>query len=400
LLVAPRIAVGSAYVAGPTTELTRVGLRSLSAGFVGTYPPTRCGIASFTASLRRAMALAQSGVVACVDAPGTVRFGTEVVAEVVRGSAGSLALAVEALDRFDVAIVQHEFGIYGGKDGGEVVDLVGRLSTPIIVVLHTVLRGPSPRQRRIVEELASVAELVVVQSAAAHARLLEMHELAPQCVRVVPHGAPHNFSVPAIRQHSGRRPVVLSWGLLGRGKGIEFAIEALAHLRDLDPAPRYVVLGRTHPRLIEYEGEAYRDSLQAQAHALGVGDLVEFDDQYVDTESVLAWIREADVVLMPYRSREQVVSGVLVEAIASGKPVVATRFPHAVELLGEGSGILVPHDDAAAIAAALRTLLTQPEVAAQAAATARRQAPPLFWENVGRVYNGLAASVARTAAQA
>lgn len=339
------------------------------------------------------MALPRSGVVALVDEPGTARFGPEVMAEFIRGSARSLEVAATALKSFDVAVVQHEFGIYGGEDGSEVVDLVERLDVPAIVVLHTVLRAPSAGQRTIVEKLASAARLVVVQSAAARSRLLATHELDRRRVRIVPHGAPLNLSIPQVKSAPGRRPIVLSWGLLGRGKGIEFAIEALADLRDLDPTPRYVVQGRTHPRVVEYEGEAYRESLQARARSLGIGDLVEFDDDYLDTASVLGRIREADVVLLPYRSRDQVVSGVLVEAIASGKPVVATRFPHAVELLSEGSGILVPHEDAAAIAAALRRLLTDPVAAARAAAVARRQAQPLLWENVGRAYRGLVESI-------
>lgn len=369
-----------------------------SVAFVGTYPPTRCGIATFTVSLRRAMALRRTGVIACVDEPGAVGWGPEVVAELVHGSAASLDEAATALDPFDVVVVQHEFGIYGGEDGSEVVDLVWRLSAPLLVVLHTVPSRPTPGQRAIVEELASAAEIIVVQSKAARSCLLETHGIASSLVRVVPHGAPCNLSVPAVG--TSRRPVVLSWGLLGRDKGIEFGIEAMASLGDLDPAPRYVVHGRTHPRVVEHEGEAYRESLIAQARALNVDELVEFHDEYVDTASVLGWIRESDVVLLPYRSRDQVVSGVLVEAIASGKPVVATRFPHALELLGEGAGILVPHEDPDAIAAALRTLLTEPAAAARAAALARRQAPPLYWENVGQVYRELAASLAQEAATA
>jgi glycosyltransferase involved in cell wall biosynthesis len=380
---------------GPSTEPAEIGPGSVSVGFVGTYPPTRCGIATFTASLREAMAPPRSGVVASVDEAGAVPFGSEVVAELVRGSAESLEAAAVALEGFDVIVVQHEFGIYGGKDGSEVVDLVRKLSAPTIVVLHTALHSPSPSQRAIVEELAAAAELVIVQSIAARSRILELHQIPASRLRVVPHGAPANVSpLPAAR--NSRRPVVLSWGLLGPSKGIEFGIEALTALRDLDPQPRYVVHGQTHPRVLAQEGEAYRQSLIERARALGVDDLVEFDDGYGDTASLLAWIREADAVLLPYRSRDQVVSGVLAEAIASGRPVVATRFPHAVELLSEGSGILVPYEDSAAISAALRTLLSDPEAAARAAAVARQQAPPLFWENVGLAYRNLAESVAAT----
>lgn len=243
------------------------------------------------------------------------------------------------------------------------------------------------------------AELVVVLSGTARTRLLELYDVTPERVAVVPHGAPPNPTAHVVR-NPRRRPMILTWGLLGPGKGIEFAIDALAALRDLDPAPRYVVHGQTHPRVAAREGEAYLDSLRARARSLRVDDLVEFDDDYLDTESVLASIREADVVLLPYRSRDQVVSGVLVEAIASGKPVVATQFPHAVELLSAGSGILVPHDDASSIAAALRALLTDPCRAAAAAAVARRQAEPLLWENVGETYRRLAMSVARIPAGA
>ncbi len=367
-----------------------------SVGFVSTYPPTRCGIATFTQALRNAMALPSSVVVALVDEPARSRR-PEVVAELVRGSAPSLHASVAALESSDVVVVQHEFGIYGGEDGDDVLHLVSGLRAPIIVVLHTVLRSPSRHQRATVEELSAAAERVVVQSETARTRLLELYDVLAEHVVVVPHGASRNPSALVVRD-PWRRPMILTWGLLGPGKGIEFAIDALAELRDLDPAPRYVVVGQTHPRVVEREGEAYRDSLRAQALSRGVDDLVEFDDGYLDTESVLASIREADVVLLPYESRDQVVSGVLVEAIASGKPVVATPFPHAVELLSAGSGILVPHDDPSSIARALRVLLGDPRSASVAASVARRQAEPHLWENVGMRYRQLVTSVARTPA--
>lgn len=365
-------------------------------GFVSTYEPTKCGIATFTASLRQAMALPEHGrrfgVVSCVDERDIAEHPPAVVAKLVRGSSVSLDAAVAALDQFDVVIVQHEFGIFGGESGRDVVDLVEQLAVPVIVVLHTVLEHPSSSQREIIEQLAEAAEFVVVQSNTAHARLLAAHSIEPDRVFVIPHGARANLAPATFVRDSSGRPMILTWGLIGPGKGIEFVIDALACLRDLDPAPRYVVLGQTHPRVLEREGEAYRHSLLARARALGVDDLVEFDGRYRSTEAVLARIRAAEIVVLPYRSRDQVVSGVLVEAIASGTPVVATRFPHAVELLGKGSGILVPHEDPEAIAGALRSLLTDPVLAGRAAAAARRQAPTHHWETVGRTYRRLAAA--------
>lgn len=371
--------------------------RGLRVGLVGTYPPTRCGIATFTASLAGALADAgcRIGVVACVEAGAPLLHSAEVVAQLVAGSTKTREAAIAALAGFDVAVVQHEFGIYGGEDGSEVVNLVRELSVPSIVVLHTVLRQPTLAQRRIVEQLGLVADGLVVQSAAARARLLEQYLVEAEKVRTIPHGARPNLAAQRQRT-AGEAPLVLTWGLLGRDKGIEWAIEAIARLGDLEPAPRYVVAGQTHPKVRELLGEEYRESLRARAAALGVDGRVEFDDGYRDTGSLLRRVREADVVLLPYRSREQVVSGVLVEALASGKPVVATRFPHAEELLAGGAGLLVPHEDAAAIADALRRLLTDDELAARAAAAARREARMLAWERVGVRYLELAAELVRS----
>jgi glycosyltransferase involved in cell wall biosynthesis len=374
-------------------ELARGGLR---VGFVGTYPPTRCGIATFTASLASALVEAgcRVGVVACVEAGEPLVRSAEVVAHLVSGSTEARDGAVAVLDGFDVAVVQHEFGIYGGEDGFEVVDLLRGLSVPSIVVLHTVLRHPTAAQRRIVEQLGLVADRLVVQSAAARARLLEQYLVEAEKVRTIPHGARPNLAARR-RRPAGEAPVVLTWGLLGRDKGIEWGIEAIARLGDLEPAPRYVVAGQTHPKVLGHVGEEYRESLRARAAALGVAGRVEFDDSYRDTGSLLRRVREADVVLLPYRSREQVVSGVLVEALASGKPVVATRFPHAEELLAGGAGLLVPHEDTDAIAQALRRLLSDDELAARAAAAARREARMLAWDSIGARYLELAAELVR-----
>ena len=371
-----------------TTTATR------SVGFVSTFPPTKCGLATFTASLSHALTpMWRAGVVSCVDEAGETAASPGVVHEWVRGSRASLERAARVLDGFDTVVVQHEFGLFPGRDGEDIVDLVERLYAPVvIVVLHTVLEEPSENQQRIVEALAAAADRIVVQSEVARSRLLAAHTLDDSCVAVIQHGATANMAPPRPRE-PGRRPVVLTWGLLGPGKGIEHAITALAGLRDLDPAPRYVVLGQTHPNIVRRSGEAYRESLQALAVELGVEDMVEFDDAYRTTSEVLAEIRAADVVLLPYLSRDQVVSGVLVEAIASAKPVVSTAFPHAVELLSAGSGIVVPHEDPEAIEAALRTLLTDRAAAAMATAVARVQARSLTWETVADRYRELARGV-------
>jgi glycosyltransferase involved in cell wall biosynthesis len=222
---------------------------------------------------------------------------------------------------------------------------------------------------------------------------------------VIPHGATANFAGPELRLEE--RPsglTVLTWGLVGPGKGIEHGIAALSRLSRSRPpgAPEtvYVVAGRTHPKVRAAEGERYREALESQARSLDVAHRVRFDDAYRDWDSLHALVRGAQVVLLPYESRDQASSGVLVEAVASGKPVVATRFPHAVELLADGAGILVDHGDIDAIAAALDRVLHEPGVADRMSAAARRAARPLLWPQVGASYRALIERVLATPAVA
>ncbi|MGZ4619658.1 MAG: glycosyltransferase, partial [Frankiaceae bacterium] len=181
----------------------------------------------------------------------------------------------------------------------------------------------------------------------------------------------------------------LTWGLLGPGKGIEWGIEAMAMLRDLAPMPRYMVAGQTHPKVLLHEGDAYRDRLREQVRQAGLGSSVAFDGHYRNTSSLASLVRSADVVLLPYDSTEQVTSGVLIEALAAGKPVVATQFPHAREALAGGAGLLVPHGDPGAIATALRSMITRRDVMARITAAATATAPQLRWPGLADQYREL-----------
>ncbi len=365
-----------------------------SLALVGTYPPTACGLATFTSNLRAAITLGIPGwvapVVRVLDRPEP-EPAEEVVAQWVAGDPGSLGRALAAVATSDAVLLQHEYGLFAGEDGEEVLALVDAVGPPLVVVLHTVLLEPSVHQRLTLDRVLAAASAVVVLSEAARRRLVAAHGVAPEDVLVVPHGAAENFSGPLTR--GAGAPTVLTWGLLSRGKGIEHGIAALARLGDRTPAPRYVVAGQTHPKVQVIEGESYRHGLQQQARRLRVSDRVEFDGTYRDWSSLRQLVRSVDVVLLPYDSHDQVSSGVLVEALASGKPVVATRFPHAEELLASGAGILVEHGDAEAMARALERVLWEPGLAEEMSAAARRAAEPLLWPAVGRAYRALAERV-------
>ena len=359
-----------------------------SIGFLSTYPPTLCGLATFTAALRGAIADGRGseeglGVVRLVES-SRADAKPEVVYEHRNADRPSLRKAIETLSRFDGVIIQHEFGIFGGPDGEEVLDFLSDLDVPAIVTLHTVLTRPSPGQRSILEGIVTLAERTVVMSGAARDRLVDGYDVDAAAVRVIPHGAETKLGGPSLA--NGARPVMLTWGLIGPGKGLELAIEAFAGLKDAHPVPRYIILGETHPKVQASQGNAYLNGLISRANDLVLGDIVEFDTRYLDVDALALAVRRADVVVLPYTSTEQVTSGVLVEAIAAGKPVIATAFPHAIELLASGAGIIVPHDDPAALTAALRRVLTDPATAAGMAKEARRIATALYWPAIAHQY--------------
>ena len=359
----------------------------LSFGILSTYPPTPCGLATFTAALASGLTAngADVSVVRISDGPPST--STPVIGELVNGSPASVAACAELLNRSDVAVIQHEYGIYGGVDGDEVVDIIDGLRVPSIVIAHTILKDPTPHQRSVLEAVAALADQVVVMSEAAAQRLCRDFDVDRRKVTTVPHGATIPTNATVMR---GGRPTLLTWGLLGPGKGIERVIEAMGSLNDLPGRPRYLVAGRTHPKVLAADGEAYRDARTEQARRSGVADSVCFDAGYRSVSTLTALVQSAAVVVLPYDSTDQVTSGVLVDAIASGRPVVATAFPHAVELLNSGAGIVVGHDDPDALASALRRILTQPRLAGAMAAEARRLAPEMAWPVVAGAYLKLA----------
>lgn len=371
---------------------------SLHIGLMSTYPPKICGLATFAFALERAL-VDHDARVSIVrvqgpsDAPTPAQVG---VVTLTNGQERSIRNATASLSRNDFAIVQHEYGIYGGPDGDEVLDILGELSVPSIVVLHTVPLSPTPRQRTVLIAVAERADHLVVMTKIARSRLLSSFGVDQAKVSVIPHGA-STVDAPegADTADAGNR--LLTWGLLGPGKGIEHVIEALGRLGTLHPHPHYTVAGLTHPNVFAAHGDAYRASLMQRAESLGLRDTVTFDGAYRDNASLARLIATASAVVLPYDSRDQVTSGVLVDAIAAGRPVIATAFPHAVELLSSGAGIVVPHGDPEAMAAAIRVVMTDGEARRRMAAEARRLAPELQWSAVAGRYLDLGRSLMRSA---
>ena len=351
---------------------------------VSTFPPTACGIATFGAALA-------SGVSALGHDIDAIRVdddnatSTDSRATRLMDRAGSLSLdAFDRLQRADVVVVQHEYGIYPGIDGDAIIPLIDAIDRPTIVVAHTVLEHPTEHQRTVLEEIVRQADAVVVMTEAGRLRLCAGFDVDSAKVFVIPHGAAvvSTDEPPPVR----KRPLLLTWGLLGPGKGIEWAIDALSMMKYLSPRPVYRIAGNTHPKVAALQGDAYRDMLIRRTFDRGVSADVQFDAGYRDLDDLAALISEASLVVLPYDSPDQVTSGVLVDAIAAGRPVIATAFPHAVELLSSGAGIVVPRRDPPALAEAIHLALANPRLLASMSDEARHLGPTLSWSSVAARY--------------
>jgi glycosyltransferase involved in cell wall biosynthesis len=335
--------------------------------FIGNHLPRRCGIATFTHDLHRAVAMARPGLETCVgamndpgsayDYPAAVRF------QIQEETIDSYAEAADFLNtaRFDVTCLQHEYGIFGGEAGGHIVELLGRLTMPIVTTLHTVLPAPTTAQRDVMGKIIARSTKLVVMAEKGRELLRSVHDVPAQKIEVIPHGIP---DFPFLESHHAKtkfgfsgKTVILTFGLLSPSKGIETVIDAMPAIVESCPNAVYVVLGATHPNLIRHQGEAYRDGLNARVRELGMEDHVVFFNQFVDQATLLDFISMCDVYTTPYLNEAQMTSGTLAYSFGLGKAVVSTPYWHARELLEDGRGILVAFGDAKAIGSEVAALL-------------------------------------------
>jgi glycosyltransferase involved in cell wall biosynthesis len=260
-----------------------------------------------------------------------------------------------------VIALQHEFGIFGGPLGEDVLSLIRAAHRPIVSTLHTVPLVPDPAQRAVLRAIADASARVVVMSRRGAQLLAHSYGVPRQHIEVIPHGVPDVPFQPTgsarARLGCGDDRIILSFGLLSPNKGLELAIRGLAHALPEVPQARLVIAGRTHPEIERRFGEAYRESLRDLAADLGVGERVTFVGHYLDADELRGWLLAADVFVTPYGDSAQITSGTLAYAVASGRAVVSTPYEHAQELLANDIGVLVPFADERALGAAFRDLL-------------------------------------------
>jgi len=364
--------------------------------FLASYPPRECGIATFTEDIRGAydsLSGASSDVIAINDDPvKRYAYPESVRCQIERNDRQSYVRAAWFANEHpaDVVNIQHEYGLFGGERGEFLLDFLAELRKPAIITLHTTLPNPDERLRFVTRELCNRSEGVVVLAYAGRRILEDDYGIDHRKVSVVLHGVP---DVPLRRSHHFKRArglqdktVLATFGLLSRGKGIQYVIEALPTIFAQHPSGHYVLLGETHPEVRKHEGESYRDELWQRVVELGLADRVTFDDRYLNDEEVVAALEATDLYISPSLDPNQIVSGTLSYAVACGRVVVATESVYARELLGDGRGITVPFKDSKSIAGAVNLVLSDADLRSSIETAAYRYGRSMTWPKVARQY--------------
>jgi glycosyltransferase involved in cell wall biosynthesis len=364
--------------------------------FIGNYLPRRCGIATFTYDIHRAVSAARpdiaTSVIAMTDPGRSYDYPQAVSFQVHDEKIDDYRQAAKFLNDADVDVVslQHEYGIFGGEAGGNITELLTRLKMPLVTTLHTVLGAPTPAQRDVMDRVIDASAKIVVMSKKGHELLRSVHDVPTSKIEVIAHGIPDfPFRGPHHAKKKlgfGGKMVILTFGLLSPGKGIDTVIDAMPGIIKSCPNAVYVILGATHPNIVRHEGEAYRDSLMVRVRKLGVEDHVVFFNQFVDQPTLLDFISMCDVYVTPYLNENQMTSGSLAYSFGLGKAVVATPYWHAKELLSDGLGILVPFRDPEAMRVEIAGLLTDDVRRNAMRKRAYAESRSMTWAEVGKRY--------------
>ncbi len=363
---------------------------------IGNYLPRQCGIATFTTDLcaaisgeygdTRLLALPVNDTAEGYDYPPRVRWS------VAQDEVKSYQDAAEFLNfnNIDMVCLQHEYGIFGGPAGSHILHLLRGLKMPVVTTLHTVLREPNPEQLRVMEEIAELSDRLIVMSELSSQFLQEIFKVPGSKIDMVPHGVPDlpfldpNFYKDRFGVEG--KAVLLTFGLLSPNKGIENVIQALPQILAKHKNVMYIVAGATHPHILRREGDKYRASLQALAKKVGVEAQVIFYDRFATPEEMAAFIGAADIYITPYRYEEQVVSGTLAYALGAGKAIISTPYWHAIELLDDRRGALVPFQNPGAIANKTIELLDTPAIRHAMRKRAYQFSRDMVWKSVAQGY--------------
>jgi glycosyltransferase involved in cell wall biosynthesis len=358
--------------------------------FVSTYSPRQCGIATFTYDL--ATTVGEREIVALHPAGEPGPYPAEVRHRIRRDTQADYAYVAHALNDCGVKVVCLQYGhdIWGGPDGGFVLDFIRALRVPLVATLHDVPARPSPAQRAILVELVDTAAATIVMSQSAASKMGRAYGVSADRLDIVPHGVPHLPQVAAdtVKPRLGLqgRSVILSFGLLEPDKGCESILDAMPAVIETVPNALYVILGATEPNRRARDGETHRAALEAHVAALGLDQNVRFVDSFVGRVELCNWLEAADIIATPYPDLDLTGSATLSYAMAAGKPIVSTPYAYAMEMLSPDRGRLVPSGSSKALAEALVELLGDPEMRASIGRRAYEHSRGMVWWEVGTQY--------------
>ena len=363
---------------------------------IGNHLPRQCGIATFTTDLCDAIAAeygaAQLSVVAINDGQSSYLYPERVRFEICESDLASYRAAAEFLnaENVDLVCLQHEYGIFGGKSGNYIIELLKHLKMPVITTLHTVLREPNLDQRVVMHKIAARSERLIVMSQHSSRILREVFRVPAGKIDLIPHGIPDlPFEQPDLyknRFSCQGKSVLLTFGLLSLNKGFESVIQAMPEILADHSNAVYMIAGATHPHVRAREGDRYRLELQALAKKLGVERQVLFVNRFVAPEEMAALVGSADIYITPYCHEAQAVSGTLAYAMGAGKAIISTPYWYAAEVLDHGRGMLVPFESPAAIAKATIALLDDDKARQAMRERAYLYSRPMIWKRVAQTY--------------
>ncbi|MEN6521459.1 MAG: glycosyltransferase family 4 protein [Armatimonadota bacterium] len=377
-------------------KFLKESMNKIEPAYVATYPPSECGIATFTKDVVTSVAkytpFSKPTVIAVKRKEEIEPYGRIVRAQIFRDDRQSYLDAAKYINdsTVDIVSIQHEYGIYGGTQGEYVLDLIKNLKKPAVATLHTVLNNPDPDQKRVLQELADLCEVVVVMVRTGRQILLDTYDIDPKKITIIHHGVPnvHRVSTAAVKRSLGiaNRKIISTFGLINRGKGIEFAIEAMARVVAKYPEALYLVLGETHPGVRAWEGETYRNEMLEAVRRNNLENNVRFNNRFLSLTELVRYLCATDVYITPYLNKDQIVSGTLAYALGCGKAIVSTPYLYAEEVLADGRGTLVDFKSPDAMANAIIDLLDNPAKREQMEALAYKFGRRTAWFNVAIDY--------------